>query len=46
LELDTSDCAKGRHWNLMPCSAMTGEGLLDGINWMVNDIKSRIYMMD
>ena len=46
LELDTSDCTKGRHWNLMPCSAMTGDGLLDGINWMVNDIKTRIYMMD
>lgn len=43
LELDRIE---GRHWFICPCSAMTGEGLLEGIDWVVNDIKSRIFMME
>ena len=35
-----------RHWGIIPCSAVTGEGLLDGIDWLVYDIASRIFMMD
>jgi ADP-ribosylation factor-like protein 2 len=27
------------------CSAVTGEGLVDGIDWVVQDIASRIFMM-
>lgn len=40
------DKIEGRHWSIFPCSAMTGEGLLEGIDWVVNDIKSRIFMME
>eukprot|EP00349_Pseudokeronopsis_sp_Brazil_P002216 CAMPEP_0202963032 /NCGR_PEP_ID=MMETSP1396-20130829/7036_1 /ASSEMBLY_ACC=CAM_ASM_000872 /TAXON_ID= /ORGANISM="Pseudokeronopsis sp., Strain Brazil" /LENGTH=64 /DNA_ID=CAMNT_0049683939 /DNA_START=353 /DNA_END=547 /DNA_ORIENTATION=- len=43
LELDR---IQGRHWSIVPCSAMTGEGLLEGIDWVTNDIKSRIFMME
>jgi ADP-ribosylation factor-like protein 2 len=43
LELDKIE---GRHWSLCPCSAFTGDGLLEGIDWVVNDIKSRIFMME
>ena len=43
LELDKIE---GRHWSIFPCSAMTGDGLLDGIDWVVGDIKSRIFMME
>ena len=46
LELDTTEAIQNRHWSIMPCSAITGEGLLEGMDWVVNDIKSRIYMMD
>ena len=46
LELDTLESIQGRHWSIMPCSAMTGDGLLEGIDWIVNDIKDRIYMME
>ena len=46
LELDTMDITKERNWSIMPCSAMTGKGLLDGIDWIVDDIKARIFMMD
>lgn len=35
-----------RHWSLQPCSAVTGDGLVDGIDWMVKDIASRIFMME
>lgn len=35
-----------RHWAVVPCSAVTGEGLLRGINWIVSDIAARIFMMD
>ena len=46
LELDKLEGCKGRNWSIMPCSAMTGDGLLEGIDWMVDDIRARIYMMD
>lgn len=35
-----------RHWAVVPCSAVTGEGLIEGINWIVADIAARIFMMD
>eukprot|EP00347_Sterkiella_histriomuscorum_P012742 403367393 len=40
------DKIESRHWSIFPCSAMTGDGLLEGIDWVVNDIKSRIFMME
>ena len=43
LELDRIE---NRHWMIIPCSAMTGEGLLDGMDWVVGDIKQRIFMME
>ena len=46
LELDTTEAIKIRHWNIMACSAITGKGLLEGMDWVVDDIKSRIFMMD
>lgn len=43
LELDTITT---RHWGVIPCSAMTGLGIFEGIDWLVNDISKRIYMVD
>ncbi len=40
------DDISGRHWTICGCSAMTGEGLEGGIDWIVNDIASRIFMMN
>jgi ADP-ribosylation factor-like protein 2 len=34
-----------RHWKIVGCSAVTGDGLLDGFDWLVNDCAGRIYMM-
>ena len=39
------DDISGRHWTIFGCSAMTGEGLENGIDWIVNDIASRIFVM-
>lgn len=47
-----SDCldikdgfGEGRHWNIVGCSAITGSGLAEGFDWIVNDISSRIFVM-
>ncbi|XP_073125835.1 ADP-ribosylation factor-like protein 2 [Henckelia pumila] len=44
LNLEAMD--KTRHWRIVGCSAYTGEGLLEGFDWLVQDIASRIYMLD
>ena len=37
LEIDKID---KRHYNIQACSGITGDGLLEGMQWMVDDIKS------
>jgi ADP-ribosylation factor-like protein 2 len=44
LNLEVMD--RSRHWKIVGCSAYTGEGLLDGFDWLVQDIASRIYVLD
>jgi ADP-ribosylation factor-like protein 2 len=36
---------KNRHWNIVPCSAVTGERLVEGMDWIVDDISSRIFSL-
>ena len=33
-----------RHWAILPCSAFTGDGLVEGMEWVVTDIASRVFM--
>lgn len=40
------DSIKSHHWQIIGCSAVTGLRLLDGIDWLINDIASRIFTMD
>ncbi|BFZ07314.1 hypothetical protein BsWGS_10353 [Bradybaena similaris] len=40
------DSIKTHHWLIQDCSAVTGENLLSGMDWVVNDIASRIFTMD
>ena len=35
-----------RHWRIEGCSAFTGAGLAAGVDWVVSDISSRIWMHD
>ena len=44
LKLEAMD--KTRHWQIVGCSAYTGEGLLEGFDWLVQDVASRIYVLD
>ena len=41
LQLKGEQFAK-RHWSIQTCSAQTGDGLLKGVDWIVDDIASRI----
>ena len=34
------------HWRIIPCSAVTGENLLQGIDWLLEDISKRIFTLD
>uniref|UniRef100_A0A8C8SVF5 ADP-ribosylation factor-like protein 2 n=1 Tax=Pelusios castaneus TaxID=367368 RepID=A0A8C8SVF5_9SAUR len=43
LELDN---IKSHHWCIQACSAFTGENLLTGIDWLLDDISSRIFTTD
>jgi len=44
LELNTNDKFQNRHWCIFGCSAVTGEGLMEGMDWIVLDIAKRIFM--
>ncbi|EPY35777.1 ADP-ribosylation factor-like 2 [Strigomonas culicis] len=42
--LDIATIRKGkRHVHLCACSAQTGEGLLEGMEWIVRDVSERMY---
>jgi ADP-ribosylation factor-like protein 2 len=45
LELNTNKQYDNRHWSIHACSAVTGEGLIEGRGWIVDDIGNRIYML-
>ena len=40
------DAVEKRHWRIESCSAFTGSGLASGVDWIVRDIASRIFMHD
>ncbi|SPO01105.1 probable ADP-ribosylation factor-like 2 [Cephalotrichum gorgonifer] len=31
-------------WHILPCSAMTGANLKEGLRWVVDDAKSRLFL--
>ncbi|CAI2736830.1 unnamed protein product [Schistosoma spindalis] len=45
-ELLQLDKITTHHWLILGCSAVTGENLLDGINWLLNDVSCRIFTSD
>jgi len=40
------DSIKTRHWQVLSCSATRGDGLLEGVDWMVSDVAKRIFVED
>ena len=37
------DSIATRHWGIIGCSARTGDGLLEGVDWIVKDIAGRLF---
>lgn len=37
---------KTHHWYILPCSAVTGENLVSGIDWLLKDISARIFTLE
>eukprot|EP00053_Salpingoeca_punica_P010450 m.93941 g.93941 ORF g.93941 m.93941 type:complete len:185 (-) comp15393_c0_seq3:1865-2419(-) len=40
------DSIKTHHWHIEGCSAVTGASLQKGIDWLVDDIAARIFLMN
>ncbi|OJJ45589.1 hypothetical protein ASPZODRAFT_98273 [Penicilliopsis zonata CBS 506.65] len=38
------DAIKTHKWTILPCSAMTGENLEEGLDWIVQDAKDRLFL--
>ncbi|KIM60831.1 hypothetical protein SCLCIDRAFT_1216548 [Scleroderma citrinum Foug A] len=34
---------KSHHWKIWPCSAVTGQNLVSGLDWVVEDVAGRLY---
>ena len=34
-----------RHWQVTECSAISGKGLQLAFDWLVDDVKNRIYLL-
>ncbi|KAI0643628.1 ADP-ribosylation factor family-domain-containing protein [Trametes meyenii] len=34
---------KSHHWRILPCSAVTGQNLVEGLDWVVDDVANRLY---
>jgi ADP-ribosylation factor-like protein 2 len=45
LQLEQDERYKNRHWSIQSCSAVTGQGLGEGVDWLVEDISSRIFLL-
>ena len=35
---------KTHRWNILQCSAITGENLEKGLDWVVEDAKARLFL--
>lgn len=44
--LELEEKFRKRHWSIFGCSAVTGEGLVEGIDWIIDDIAKRVFMLD
>ncbi|CAL8238243.1 unnamed protein product [Merluccius merluccius] len=40
------DDIKTHHWCIIGCSAVTGENLLSGVDWLLDDIAARVFTAD
>src|ERR1700760_4596215 len=38
------DSIRTHKWHILPCSAMTGQNLQEGLQWVVQDAKDRLFL--
>ena len=38
------DAIKTHRWTIVPCSAITGANLSQGLEWVVQDAKDRLFL--
>ncbi|KAA8895172.1 ADP-ribosylation factor family protein [Sphaerosporella brunnea] len=38
------DDIQSHKWTILPCSAMTGKNLFEGLDWVVTDAKERLFL--
>lgn len=38
------DSIRTHKWHILPCSAMTGTNLQEGLQWVVQDAKDRLFL--
>lgn len=38
------DAIRTHKWHILPCSAMTGLNLQEGLQWVVQDAKDRLFL--
>jgi ADP-ribosylation factor-like protein 2 len=43
--LELGKLSQDRHWSIISCSAVTGDGLVEGMDWIVEDVANRIFML-
>ncbi|KAK6590835.1 hypothetical protein RS030_121995 [Cryptosporidium xiaoi] len=36
---------KNRHWRIQPCCGLNGNGIDKGIDWIVNDIAAKLFLL-
>eukprot|EP00736_Rhodelphis_marinus_P006997 Rmarinus@m.10896 len=44
-ELGLDEMIVNRHYAIQQCSAVTGEGLAEGFDWLITDIASRVFLL-
>lgn len=37
------DSIRSHQWRILPCSAVTGQNLIEGLDWVVGDVANRLY---
>jgi len=44
--LDLKGKSTGHRWKVMPCSAISGMNVMEGLDWVVDEVASRLYLLE
>ncbi|KNZ45605.1 ADP-ribosylation factor-like 2 [Puccinia sorghi] len=43
--LDLKGKSNGHRWKVMPCSAISGMNVMEGLDWVVDEVAGRLYLL-